>query len=265
MIHEFAIAACGKEVRFKVELDLTVVTEYALAYYIERKTVPEPEVVQIMAKALRPGDVAVDCGANIGFFTLLMARLVGPSGWVHAFEPEPGNRKALTHHIGLNNLMQVTLCAKALWSTPQKLLFKRSDKDSGESAVVLEGNEGCVSVWATTLDHEIPLNTSPRLIKLDVEGSELRALEGATKLLEKHQPYVIAEMNESNLNKLNCTQGDLRAFMRGLGYETFLLHPHFVVPVLLPPKTRLMTDRANINVMFCSMDQFSELWPEVGA
>lgn len=263
MIHDYRISACGKEVRFKVDLDLSIVTEYALAFYTSRNTVPEPEVVQVMAKALRPGDVAVDCGANIGFFTLLMAGLVGPHGWVHAFEPEPGNRRTLERHIELNKSMQVTLCAKALWSTPQKLLFRRG-LDSGESAVVLEGNEGCTSLWATTLDHELPNGTKPRLLKVDVEGSELRVLEGAAKLLEKHRPYVVAELNDGALGKLACTQADLRAFMAGLGYETFLLHPTFPTPVLLPPKTKLVTDRTNTNVLFCSMDQCSELWPEVG-
>lgn len=261
-IHDFDITAVGKDIRFKVDLDPSSGTE-ALMHFAREKLVPEPEVVGVMARALRPGDVVVDGGANVGFFTLLMAKLVGPSGWVHAFEPEPGNRKALVRNIELNNLMQVTLCTKPLWNRPEKLLLHRH-ADPGQSAIVLEGNEDCSTVWATTLDHELPGGTAPRLLKLDIEGSELRALEGATKLLDNRPPpYIIAEMNEPALALLGSDQMSLRSHLRNWGYETFLLLPNFPVPIFIPAKTILKPHKRSINVLYCTADHFAELWPEV--
>lgn len=262
MIHDFDISAVGKEIRFKVDLDFTSGTE-ALAHFAREKLVPEPEVVAVMARALRPGDVVVDGGANVGFFTLLMSVLVGPGGWVHAFEPEPGNRKALVRNIELNNLMQVTLCAKPLWSRPEKLLLHRN-ADPGQSAIVLEGNEDCTTVFSTTLDIELPSGTAPRLIKLDIEGSELRALEGATRLLDNHPPpYIVAEMNEPALALLGSGQMSLRSYLRNWGYETFVLLPNLQVPLFIPAKTVLKPHKRSVNVLYCTTDHFAELWPEV--
>lgn len=264
MIHDLKFTAVGKEIMFKADLDSAVITENSLLYFIERKTVPEPEVVAVMARALRPGDIAIDCGANIGFFTLLMSRLVGPSGWVHAFEPWDTHVRKLNQHIELNGLTNVSVYAKALWSRQEKHLF-RQEIDTGENKIALFGNEGCSTVWATTLDHELPHGIAPRLIKLDIEGSEQHALEGATKLLDNHPPpYIIAELNEPALALLRSSQDSLRAHLRNWGYETFLLHPNCSVPALLPAKTVLKPHRSNINLLYCSIDHFAELWPEVG-
>lgn len=263
MTHDFQFTAAGKEVRFKVDLDSTVVAENSLLYFIERKIVPEPEVVAVMARALRPGDIAIDAGANIGFFTLLMSRLVGPSGWVHAFEPWDTHVRKLNQHIELNGLTNISVYAKALWSRQEKHLF-RQETDTGENKITLSGNEGCLTVWATTLDHELVNVVAPRLIKLDIEGSEQHALEGATKLLDSHPPpYIIAELNEPALALLRSSQDSLRAHLRNWGYETFLLHPNSSVPVFLPVKTVLKPTKGNVNLLYCSIDHFAELWPEV--
>lgn len=262
MIHDFRIGACGREVHFKVDLDPGVITEYALLEYIKHECIPEPEVIQIMARALRPGDVAIDAGANIGFFTLLMSNLVGPSGWVHAFEPWQLHSDKLNQHVEMNRLMNVSVYAKGLWSRQERLFFKR-ERDSGENKVTLECMSESVTIWGSTFDHELPIGVKPRLIKLDIEGSELHALEGGAKLLETKPPYIVAEMNEPALEVLGSSASMLREFLYLRGYETFMLHPGFAVPVLIPRKTKLIPHKRCVNVLYCSIDAFAEIIPEV--
>lgn len=263
MIHDFSISAADKEIRFKVELDPGVETERNLQTFAESRTVPEPGVVSVMARALRPGDVAVDAGANVGFFTLLMSRLVGPSGWVHAFEPWDPHVRTLNWHLELNAVANVSVYAKALWSRQEKHLFRR-ELDTGQNRIALTPDEACSTVWATTLDHELPHDVSPRLLKLDIEGSELRALEGATGLLDNRPPpYIVAELNEPALVLLGSDQMGLRGYLRNWGYETFVLVPGFKVPLFLPPRTVLKPHCRSINLLYCRIASFAELWPEV--
>src|ERR1700722_172759 len=85
----------------------------------------EPEVQRALQDFVEPGQVVYDVGANIGFFTLLLARLVGPRGRVFAFEPMPENAAALRHIVALNGLDNVTVVEKAMSSesgTAQLLL-----------------------------------------------------------------------------------------------------------------------------------------------
>ena len=74
----------------------------------------EPEVQQALAELVKPGQTVYDVGANIGFFTILCSRLVGPQGRVYAFEPIPQNLVTLRHNIALNGLTNVVIVDKAL-------------------------------------------------------------------------------------------------------------------------------------------------------
>ncbi len=78
-------------------------------------TPKEPETARLFKEVIRPGDTVVDIGANVGFFSLLAARLVGTAGRVYAFEPEPQNFALLTKNIALNGYTHVVAYRKAVW------------------------------------------------------------------------------------------------------------------------------------------------------
>src|SRR5437867_2941506 len=104
------------EVSFQMLLDTSSVADAATKYFIDNIGACEPEVCHLMARVIRSGGTVRDGGANIGFFTLFMSRLVSTTGKVLAFEPAPQNLAKLRDNIGLNGMRNVTVDSRPLWS-----------------------------------------------------------------------------------------------------------------------------------------------------
>jgi FkbM family methyltransferase len=149
----------------------------------------ENAIFSVFHDTLRPGDNFIDAGANIGFYTVLAARLVGPDGKVIAVEMMPDTADQLTHNLALNRISNVTVCRKALSNisgqtvtavvTPGKYGQASIAKGSSDDEVVR------LDVRTTTLDEISSDLSSVRLIKMDLEGAEAAALQGTAELLHK--------------------------------------------------------------------------------
>lgn len=144
----------------------------------------EPEITAEVCKTLKNEDTFIDVGANIGWYTLLAARLVGPKGRVLAIEPEPENYRFLRQSIELNGFKNVTtlmLCASNE-STTATLHIREPVSHS------LEIGEGgsTMAVRTRTLDEIVGMCglQSIDLCKIDVEGAEPKVLEGSTGLIQ---------------------------------------------------------------------------------
>ena len=148
----------------------------------------EAEKSALFARMIAGGRVVFDVGANVGFYTLLASELVGPAGQVVAFEPVPRNLFYLREHLRLNGVENVTVIAKAV--------SDRAGVDAfTEGASSSEGHiapQGSGRVETVNLDELVSSGTiaAPDYIKLDVEGAELRVLEGARSLLANKRPTV---------------------------------------------------------------------------
>lgn len=191
----------------------------------------EYESCLFVQKAVAPGSVAVDLGANIGQFTLLLARAVGPAGRVHAFEPSPREGRILAENVRLNAFRNVVIenlavgerdgSAELHLGRPSQSGFNaldgihREDLGSGER----------VRVEVVAFDSYWERKGLPRLdfIKVDVEGSEIRFLEGAERTLRRYRPTMLIEFSDLTLAKFNRRATDLRATLHRLGYELFAL------------------------------------------
>src|SRR5471030_1335956 len=92
-----------------MDLDPTLPNEQTILRYIAAGRFYEPDVGEVFARVLRQGDTAIDVGGNAGFFTMLGAALVGSSGHMLSFEPDPANCARLRQNIALNSFGQVTL------------------------------------------------------------------------------------------------------------------------------------------------------------
>ena len=162
----------------------------------------EPGVVQGLEELVQPGWTAVDVGANIGYFTLLMANRVGPQGKVIAFEPLAENFRILKENIQLNDHRNVVAENLALMSrtgrielrsaTPGAITWVASVKIDQNSAVESQ------SVEAVTLDEYVQRKGIAKVdfLKIDVEGAEASVLEGATSVLDRDKPILLIEMHE---------------------------------------------------------------------
>lgn len=154
----------------------------------------EPGETAVIKKFLKPGMIAVDAGANIGYFSLLMARLVGQSGQVHAFEPGKENVSLLTKNVKLNAYKTVKVNNAAISSKSGTLTFYLSDTNPQDHRIIKDINEKrkSYSVKAVTLDDYFR-NKKVDFMKMDIQGAELLALEGSKKILSKYHPILVIE------------------------------------------------------------------------
>jgi FkbM family methyltransferase len=175
----------------------------------------EPADMAALPRLLRPGMVAVDAGANIGIFTLAMARLVGESGEVHAFEPEPGNAALLEENVRRNDLEgTVTVVRSALGEEAGSVSIS-----TGPDAASAYVSDGGVEVPRLRLD-DYPLSRLD-LLKLDIEGAELGALRGAARTIERFRPVLLVECAERHLARAGGSARELIGLLRAAGYDCF--------------------------------------------
>jgi FkbM family methyltransferase len=156
----------------------------------------ETEVQTWLADILRRGDVFWDLGANIGFFTLLGARLVGPEGTVVAFEPWPQNAEQLQRNAELNGFTQVVTERVAVSSQVGIASFTLPEgrRDAGALGAGKSGTT--ISVPTTTMDaYAAGAARPPNVVKIDVEGAELDVLRGGLSMLAAHRPILLVEVH----------------------------------------------------------------------
>jgi len=196
----------------------------ALIYY---QGVSEPETTELFKKLLRAGDVVFDVGAHVGEYTLLAAKLVDSRGAVHAFEPNPDLHRAIVHNVELNRFKNCSVNQLATGDQPGTMFLDLAG-DPSEAHLRVEGGSAhasrSFSVAVATLDDYWSAIGRPqvRLIKMDIEGAELLALKGASRLLEsEHAPVVLCEAMESTTTRFGYSFSDIDRFLASKGYEVF--------------------------------------------
>lgn len=265
MIVPFTIGTSPADcVKFWMDIDPQNHCDASLMFYASQNRCPEPEVVRCMARVLRPGDFAVDAGANIGFFSLYMSRLVGPTGRVLAIEPGPNNLPKLRANLELNRVANIEVLAKALriGDGPQVLY---TGPDGGLNSMAAHEDAGeaheVEAVWIGDVVVGVP-----QLLKIDIEGAERAALAGGKGGLYFRlclPAFVIAEMNSKALARFGDSPESLRMLMSISGYDLFVLHPDGALPTLVPPNCEVRPERENTNVLFSTLDAVGEAWHEV--
>jgi FkbM family methyltransferase len=187
-----------------------------------------------MRSLLRPGDVMIDAGANIGLFTVLAATRVGPRGRVIACEPSPATMELLRDNVGRNGFDWVELQEVALADEPGRLEMHVFEPGSGFSSFAPAETSGSsrIEVPVTTLDEvACEFLDRARLVKLDVEGAELRALRGAQALFMRARPDFIVELEPEHLERQGSSLADLQALFDDAGYVGFLIGDNGLVPL----------------------------------
>ena len=269
----YTINIRDRGVTMRIVLDPAMPSEQTILSFLQNQRLYEPDIAEVMIRAIEPGDVVLDVGANIGFFSLLMALLAGPAGQVVSFEPAADNLVRLQHNIALNGLQSITVVAQPASDVAGEVTFHLNSDNSGGHSIWDPGrfppntqsraNPRTVSLRATTIDAELArLGLGPpKLIKIDTEGAEHAVLRGATGLLAGRKvPYIIAELHDFGLEAMGSSQQDLRRFMSEFGYDTFALYQNGALPKQVPAGTHL-TSRYFFNVLFSTPDAVARLWP----
>ena len=194
---------------------------------ILRNGVWEPLATQYMQQTLKPGMVAVDVGANIGYFSLLMAHLVGREGHVHAFEPYPGYIDRMCASLAVNDFEQIELHQVALsdrWGT--QTLYK--GLASARMCRWSHSDPAFNKVHDTVAVACMPFDDYARegldrldLIKIDVDGHEMKVLQGACGSIERYKPSVLIELYEEALRDAGSSVDEVLDFFDDRGFVPF--------------------------------------------
>jgi FkbM family methyltransferase len=181
----------------------------------------EPPIAAAARRLLRPGDLVVDVGAHIGWFSVLAAGLVGPSGAVRSYEPFPSSWRLLERNVA--DLPQVVAANVALGAESGTLrLGPQPGSDSGSVSAVAGDGAGGIEVPVATLDHLLAddevAGRPVRLLKVDVEGFEPAVVAGAPEVLARTEA-VLYEVNRPALAALGSSEQQLHAAFSSAGFD----------------------------------------------
>ncbi|HEX4636873.1 MAG TPA: FkbM family methyltransferase [Rhizomicrobium sp.] len=184
-----------------------------------RSGVWDHEVADAIRKHLKPGQLFCDIGANIGYFSMLAAHL---GARVVAFEPQPSCAEAFRRNASINGFKNTILHQLALSiEEGEAILYLEGDQNTGAASLHTRSGE-TIAVKTRRLDDV--LTEKPHLIKMDIEGAEVRALEGASRILTgPDRPPVICEVSEFSLRQLGNSKDQLFDLMGGHGYRAEII------------------------------------------
>lgn len=220
-----------RQVRLPHALLWVDVTDDSLGHVILKHGEYERGWTEWLRTAIRPGSRAVDIGANIGYYTVLLGQLVGPGGRVLAFEPEPNNFALLERNLRDNGLDNVETFQAALTEAPGRVSLHINERHHGVHSL---GADNCsyrrgrvrVEVEALRLDDVLEargLSGSVSFVKLDAQGAEELILRGSRRLLQQESLTLLLEIWPRGLEGCGTTLEELLGELESAGFEPSLL------------------------------------------
>jgi FkbM family methyltransferase len=191
----------------------------------------EPAKMEAVLKLLKPGSTFIDIGANIGDFSLLAASVTGSAGRVLAFEPEATNCCLIKRNIELNEYKNIEVFQLALSDSNGEASLYLGDRCDYHSLLKdqPERKAGVIAVKTRTLDSFLEEFGQDRvdMIKVDVEGAELKVLRGAREMLRRNPNVVILlELHP----RMGVNPAEVCDFLRQLGLSLFQMSSQFNTP-----------------------------------
>lgn len=186
-----------------------------------------PAITAILRKYLSPDSVFLDIGANIGWFTMVASTIIGPRGHIHAFEPRQQTVAYLRRSVALNELgARVTVHDYGLDSAMRDgyLSWKPDDRNPGHSFLTGAGALPGVESHPIKLLPLDALNLGPvDVIKIDVEGAEMRVMSGAKATIEASRPVILAELFPLQLQQVSgVSAAEFIGWFADLGYRAII-------------------------------------------
>lgn len=224
----------------------------------------ERPIVRFLTRAVRPGDVFLDVGSNLGFYSLFVGPLCGMKGEIHAFEANPSLIEPLRKSIDINREQSnIRLNAIAVGKDSNKFLPLYDPERVGNSSFHAHGwlnKSSFVNVPVISIDDYVDRNAVMKIdgMKIDIEGAELEAFEGMTRTFDKMPPgYIVCELMPSAVVSRASTAAhpsEIMKFLAGKGYIACQLADDG--SLLLPPVTEAAVECAPhvVNVVFAHAD-----------
>ena len=182
----------------------------------------EAAFMKILRQELKQGMTAIDIGANIGYVTLIMAELVGPSGKVYAFEPNPNSFRVLVKNIQANGYTDFVFPYQiGISNTNGVLKFYVSDKWNLSGMAATKHSKQVIDIPVTTLDDFMKDKGYPDFIKMDIEGHEVEAFAGMHQTLKNASRAVkiLIEVHQIYYSENHSLEKELRKLIE-IGFNT---------------------------------------------
>lgn len=177
----------------------------------------------LVKRLVKKGDTVLDVGANIGYYTLIFAKLVGKNGKVYAFEPDIDNFRLLQKNVRINNHKNVITINKAVGDYNKKIRLYRSKENMGNHKIYDDhSSRDSIEVKMMTLDKF--KNRKIDFIKIDVEGAEPAVIKGGKNLFLKNKPIIFTEFYPLLINQFGT---DWKKYLRDLSsleFEFYLIN-----------------------------------------
>ena len=216
----------------------------------------EEKETNLVKSQIKEGEIIVDIGANIGYYTLLFAKLVGASGNVFAFEPEPYNFQLLQKNVKANSYQNVTIEKKAILDKNGKTNLYLSKSNVGSHSIFprTKNHQTCIEVETITLDDYFNNKTGKKIsfVKIDAECSEPAVLRGMTSILTNKNLKHLIEYAPSNCRRFDEKFSNFLKFLTeyGFGFHSILFGKNLIEPI---SERQLLKKRFNNSInLFCT-------------
>ncbi len=220
IIPENSIVIFETKYPFRLKANLANPEHQYLYFY---GTHDERYVVTKLLKIIKSGDICWDIGANIGFYTCLLASQVKDTGAVIAFEPAARTCGYLQENVFLNEFTNVTIVNKGLADNTEQRHLYYSQAALAEGTASLKypnGRTASERVTLDTIDNLIGKLPTPDFIKIDVEGYQLEVLRGGEHFLKTHAPLLMAELKDVGETNRDAFS-EIEKYITNLGYSLY--------------------------------------------
>jgi FkbM family methyltransferase len=213
----------------------------AMSWDIKTRAWFEPEI-ELLSHAMKPGETAIDIGANYGLYAYHLSRIVGPDGRVYCFEPIPFTADTFGKIARILRFHEVTLIRKGVGETNGRVEFTVPVTELGSISAGLahmgriDARPGGahdakfprknqkIRCEVVSIDDALPGLRELSLIKCDIEGADLFAMRGAARSITQHRPTVIIEITPWFLEGFGLTVSDIYQFFEDRDYRCYHYH-----------------------------------------
>jgi FkbM family methyltransferase len=184
----------------------------------------ELPVQEALRESLHSGDTFYDIGANVGFFTVIGAHLVGPDGVVMAFEPVPANADMARRNARLNRFKQIVVVERAVSDTAGGGELQIAAYSGGSALTTVppppDATGAIQTVELVTIDDAVFQQgmRPPHVVKVDVEGAEFQVLTGMRRTMAEVRPTIILELDDASVDELAKKEAACRGLLSAAGY-----------------------------------------------
>lgn len=227
-------AAYEQNFNYRMGFDTAYHTQNFIYSNLVNGVFVDPPMVQVLTQFLQPGDTFMDIGSHIGYYSLLARQVIGTSGRVFAFEPNPATFSVLVLNSLLNNLGNLHAFNCALADQPGIATLHINQTDEGLSSLHKPADSGTspaeqksVMVTAMTLDqlYDLYSFTRVQVVKIDVEGYEWQVIQGGARFFKEcAPPFIVFEVNNMDDSRVS-DDFVIRNHFHAMGYHAYLIRP----------------------------------------